>query len=216
MLRTLQPRVVILPEIKGETCYYSRDIDLETRTTLERHICNGAMLVGFCAGAYELCERRVYNPPNSTTKFRNALGDIYVPGMMAYGPMPGHYRPYDRIDHMGGCKPIIIEVQTAEGPVHEPVWYGNGPGFFPKTRQDLPKGIDIIANYIDVEDAPIAACSVPHGNGHILLSGPLPHYAHGPVPSNNYLWRVVSWRMHQHLFARPAPAMIRRPSWIPQ
>lgn len=199
-INELNPSIIIIPEIKGEESFYNRHITHDMRDAIKTHVSNGAMIVSFCAGAYWMCEKIVYNPPHGAMKTRNGK-DVFniASSLKSYGPLSGYGKKYDKNDILGGCITVPLKIKTVNGWKNDNSWYGNGPGFLPLNNK-LPDNIDVIARYRRIEDQPIAACSVPYGKGQVILSGTLPHYWQSPVKPNNLLWSVITHRMHEQLF----------------
>lgn len=210
-IEELNPEIIILPEIKGEESFYSRHIPVETRNLIKSHVNNGTLLVSFCAAAYWMGETITYHPPQGQTKFRKGADVFNAVSLKSFGPVSGYWRTSNGKEDMGGCIPVPLSVKTVNEWKHEKVWYGNGPAFYPLNNQ-LPEKLEVLARYKNIESNPIAAFSIPHGKGAYLASGVLPHYHHAPVRSNNYLWSVITHRMHQHLFAKPSVDMVCVPA----
>ena len=210
-IQELTPEIIILPEIKGEESFYSRHIPVETRNIIKSHVERGSMLISFCAAAYWMAEQITYHPPKGTTKMRKGLHVFNAAAIKAFGPVTGYWRPSNGQEDMGGCLPVSLSVNTVNGSQNELVWYGNGPAFYPMNNK-LPNNIEVLATYRGIEDSPIAAFYMPHGRGGYLASGALPHYHQSPVKQNNLLWRVITHRMHQHLFAKPKVDMVCVPT----
>lgn len=207
-IRSFRPSIVILPEILGEESFYSRHIPETTRQQLKEFVKDGGMLATFCASTYWMGEKIVYHPPKGITKFRDSNHAFNAAAMKMFGPVPGLWLPSNGKPNMGGCREIDILVKTANGIERDKVWYGNGPCILPIAKQSLPDSLKPLAYYDKIEDFPIAAAELSIGKGSILMSGPLPHYTGGNVRSNNLLWRVLSHKMHQQLFAKEYPSMI--------
>jgi glutamine amidotransferase-like uncharacterized protein len=210
-INELNPDIIVLPEIKGEESFYSRHIPIETRNRIKSQVENGSMLVSFCAGAYWMAEQITYHPPKGITKMRDGVHVFNAAAIKAFGPVSGYWRSSNGKEDLGGCIPVPLRVNTVDGTQNETVWHGNGPAFYP-LKNKLPENIEILAEYSDVEEYPIAAFALRHGQGQYLASGPLAHYHRAPVRPNNYLWSVITHRMHQHLFAKPKVDMVCVPA----
>jgi glutamine amidotransferase-like uncharacterized protein len=178
---------------------------------IKDHIYNGAMLVSFCAAAYWMGAKIMYHPPKGPTKSRKGVDVFNAASVKSFGPVSGYWRSSNGKEDMGGCIPVPLSVKTVDGWQNEKVWYGNGPAFYPLNNKN-PEKLEILARYKNIESNPIAAFYVPHGKGAYIASGVLPHYHQPPVQVNNYLWSVITHRMHQQLFAKPSVDMICVPT----
>lgn len=209
-----KPRVIILPEIKGERSYYNDHLGHDGKQAIRNAVANGAMLVGFCAGAYFICDNIIYAPKWGERKIRDNQFTLSMFNATAYGPLPTHGRPSNGKEDLGGCVRVEIDVYDGKKHHNEFVWYGNGPMFIPHNKS-LPKGSKILAGYRDtglIGGTGLAACKIPYGNGHVIPCGVLPHNSHVEKHKERpYLWDVLTREIRQQLFAFQPALMVRKP-----
>ena len=208
-VNSFNPSIVILPEILGEESFYSRHIKSDAQNCLFKLVESGGMLITDCASTYWMGQKVIYHPPKGKTKFRDGSHVFNAAAIKMFGPAPGLWLPSNGKPDRGGCREIDIIVKTANGLEKDKVWYGNGPCILPIGKQNLPDNLEPLAYYATVEDQPIAAAALHIGNGQILMSGPLPHYYGGNVKSNNLLWQVLRYKMHQQLFEKSPYPMLQ-------
>lgn len=209
-----KPQVIVLPEIKGERSYYNDHLGDNGKHAIRNAVADGAMLVGFCAGAYFICDNIIYAPAWGEKKTRDNRHTLSMFNATAFGPLPRHGRPSNGKEDLGGC--VLAEIDVYDGKTHhsEFIWYGNGPMFIPNEKR-LPENARILAGYRETGlngGTGIAACIVPYGNGHVIPCGVLPHNRktekHGQRP---YLWDVLTHEIRQQLFAFKPALMVRKP-----
>lgn len=161
-----------LPGIIGETSFYTDQIGDSGLREISASVSEGRVMLAICAGAYFICRQTVYEPHWGPHKTRQPAAAIF--NAVARGPvgrMGGRFDPEFWPSDLSSCEVLF---KSSDG-----IWrnaavaYGNGPAFYPDQHRD--PALEPLAYYISGPKPALAAASLTHGEGKILLLGVLPH-----------------------------------------
>ena len=172
-----------LPGIIGENSHYTAQIGETGLKEMAQAVRAGRIMLAICAGAYFIARETVYNPAWGPAKGRKPENHIFK--ARAYGPladMGGKYNPDEWPSDLSLAQ-VWYKTGTAKNGKdhwkHAAFAYGNGPGLDP----DYPDSPDLepLAYYSHIKGRPLAAASLRHGAGKILILGALPHIGYREV-----------------------------------
>lgn len=173
-----------LPGIIGEVSGYTDQIGETGLQEMSAALRTGRIMLAICAGAYFPHRQTIYDPQWGQKRSRAPVNHL-IKGM-AKGPvadMGGQYDPSLWPSDLSLCDVWY----KAAGSTHlNSTWqrasiaYGNGPAFYPDDPHD--PDLEPLAFYAAVPGKPLAAASLQHGAGKILMLGVLPHIGYRDIP----------------------------------
>ncbi|QQG37181.1 MAG: hypothetical protein HYS17_05310 [Micavibrio aeruginosavorus] len=173
-----------LPGIIGEVSGYTDQIGEAGLQEMSAAIRPGRIMLAVCAGAYFPHRQTIYDPQWGPKRNRAPLNHL-IKGV-ARGPvadMGGQYDPSLWPSDLSLCD---VWYKTAGSTRLDSTWqrasiaYGNGPAFYPDNPHD--PNLEPLAFYAAVPGKPLAAASLQHGAGKILMLGVLPHIGYRDIP----------------------------------
>lgn len=199
-----------LPGIIGENSQYTAQIGEAGLKEMAQAVRAGRVMLAICAGAYFIARETVYNPAWGPAKGRKPENHIFK--ARAFGPladMGGKYNPDEWPSDLSLAQVWYKTAHQRNGKEH---WkhaafaYGNGPGLDP----DYPDSPDLepLAYYSHIKGRPLAAASLRHGDGKILMLGALPHIGYREVAPHPGTERV------RKLLADMAPHEAKRQEFM--
>lgn len=173
-----------LPGIIGEVSSYTDQIGETGLQEMSAAIHAGRVMLAICAGAYFPHRQTIYDPSWGQRRSRTPINHL-IKGL-AQGPvadMGGQYDPSLWPSDLSLCD---VWHKTAGSTALNSTWhrtsvaYGNGPAFYPDNPDD--PDLEPLAFYASVPGKPLAAASLQHGAGKILMLGVLPHIGYRDIP----------------------------------
>lgn len=186
-----------LPGIIGEVSSYTDQIGETGLKEMSDAVREGRIMLAICAGAYFIARETVYAPAWGPRKGRKPDNHLFK--ALAYGPLADMGGKYDHDQWPSDLSLAQVWFKSAERPYgkdhwkHAAVSYGNGPAFDP----DYPDSPDLepLAYYSHIPGRPVAAASLRHGDGKILMLGALPHIGYreiAPHPGTERVRKLLS------------------------
>jgi len=186
-----------LPGIIGETSSYTDQIGEAGLREMSAAIREGRVMLAICAGAYFISRKTIYDPAWGPRKSR--VPENYIVNAVAQGPVADMGGRYDSTGWPSTISLAQIWYKAAARPDDKEHWkhaafaYGNGPGL----DFDFPDSPDLepLAYYSHVPGKPLAAASLRHGDGKILMLGALPHIGYrevAPHPGTERIRKLLS------------------------
>ncbi len=192
-----------LPGIIGEVSSYTDQIGETGLREMSEAIHEGRIMLAICAGAYFIARQTIYEPSWGPKKSRAPINHIFK--AVAHGPvadMGGRYNPEFWPSDLSLAQ---VWYKTTDRPFDKEHWkhtsvaYGNGPSFYLDDPQD--PALEPLAFYSHVPNMPIAAASLQHGEGKVLLLGALPHIGYrevAPHPGTENIRNLLNdMKMHE-------------------
>lgn len=185
-----------LPGIIGEISAYTDQIGETGLREMSEAIREGRVMLAICAGAYFITRQTIYEPSWGLKKERTPLNHIFK--AVARGPIADMGGRYDPEFWPSDLSLAQVWYKAAGKPhgkehwKHAAVAYGNGPSFYLDDPQD--PALEPLAFYSHVPNMPIAAASLQHGEGKVLLLGALPHIGYqdvAPHPGTERIRRLL-------------------------
>lgn len=172
-----------LPGIIGEVSSYTDQIGETGLKQMSDAIRAGRIMLAICAGAYFIARETIYQPKWGPHKGRKP--ENHIVKATAYGPLADMGGQYDHSEWPSDLSLAQIWFKSAPHIAGKDHWkhtaiaYGNGPGIIP----DYPDSPDLepLAYYSHIPKRPLAAASLRHGDGKILMLGALPHIGYREV-----------------------------------
>ncbi len=186
-----------LPGIVGEVSSYTNQIGETGLQEMSSAIREGRVMLAICAGAYFISRQTIYEPQWGLCRGRTPVNALF--NGVARGPvadMGGLYNPQDWPSDLSLAH---VWYKTPDSTAHTNLWkrtavaYGNGPGLYPADMKD--PDLEALALYSHVKDMPLAAASLTHGDGKILMLGALPHIGYReilPYPGTERVRQLMS------------------------
>lgn len=151
-----------LPGIVGEVSGYTDQIGEFGLRQMSDAVSQGRFMLAICAGAYFVSRETVYRPNWGPEKTRSPASAIF--NASAQGPVAQHGSEF-------GLSLPSVRYKSSGGDWRTTkIAYGNGPAFYSYATE----GVEPLAYFGETEGEPLAAASVKHGEGKIVLLGVLP------------------------------------------
>ena len=186
-----------LPGIIGETSSYTDQIGETGLREMSAAVREGRIMLAICAGAYFIARQTIYDPAWGPRKSR--APENYILNAVAHGPVADMGGKYDPAEWPSDLSLAQVWYKTNKNPNGKEHWkhaafaYGNGPGLDPD-YPDSPE-LEALAYYSHAPGKPLAAASLRHGDGKILLLGALPHIGHreiAPHPGTERIRKLLA------------------------
>ncbi len=181
-----------LPGIIGETSSYADQIGEYGLHEMSRAVKQGRVMLAVCAGAYFVSRETIYAPSWGPRKGRTPVNHLLAAS--ARGPVENQGGQYDPSYWPSDLSLARIWYKSTTKPHDKDHWkhagfaYGNGPALYLDNPQD--PDVEPLAYYRDMPKNALAAASVKHGEGHIVLLGALPHIGYQEIDPFPKLKRI--------------------------
>ncbi len=162
-----------LPGIVGEVSGYTDQIGEDGLRQMSEAVAKGRFMLAICAGAYFVSRQTIYAPSWGPAKKRSPSTAIF--NAIAQGPVAN-------LGTEHGLSLSDVKYKAQDGTWRKTKFaYGNGPAFYSYPADNL----EPLAYFGEVEGEPLAAASVSHGEGQIVLLGVLPNIGWREVRPDN-------------------------------
>lgn len=169
-LETDAAAIAVIPGIFGDDCRYTDLMGGEAgHRKIGDYVARGGILLTVCAGSYFVTQKTEWQPHWGPTKERTNMRGLF--NGVARGPVGEGRHAMGSRHSYADCMMLPIRYKGTDNTWHETdIAYGNGPALYPNETQP---GLEILARYRDVPDAPAAAAWLKHGKGAVLWLGVL-------------------------------------------
>lgn len=181
-----------LPGIIGEVSSYTDQIGETGLKEMSEAVRKGRIMLAICAGAYFIARETIYTPKWGPGKGRKPENHIFK--AVAHGPIADMGGKYDPSFWPSDLSLAQVWYKSSKQPHGKEHWkhtafaYGNGPALDP----DYPDSPDLeaLAYYSHIPCNPLAAASLRHGDGTILMLGALPHIGYREIAPHHGTERI--------------------------